>query len=432
MLNIGRGTMTPGQTSEPGGGPYFFLSYAHAPKRDRDDQIDPDRWVAKLYNDLCDDIIELSAVGSEYAGFMDRQMGLGTDWRRRLALALGTCRVFVPLYSPRYFQSEQCGREWFAFRKRCVDFGMRHGREIDAIVPALWVVVPSDEMPSVASKIQFEHQNLGSTYSKEGFYGLIKLGRYKDEYQEAVYQLARHIIDVAKRTQVAPIPPVDYNSVPSAFGSDDARRMADKRIQITVAAPDKRNLPAGRSDFYYGATSREWNPYRDDFEGSLAEYTSQLTSSLGFEPFIVTLNDYTADPAGAVPSSGPNLLLVDPWQTVSVANQQLLRDLDEHAKPCVSLMVPWNHDDAETMNAKEQLKATLGQSLSKLLKRILPEYQMAGTGIPTLKDFGDMVAPLATDAGRKYLLEADTYPPSGPHKTKPRLIGPHNPEPGDL
>lgn len=51
--------------------PYFFLSYARTPKRDPADKEDPDRWVYKLYKDLCAVILQLTEVDAGEAGFMD-------------------------------------------------------------------------------------------------------------------------------------------------------------------------------------------------------------------------------------------------------------------------------------------------------------------------------------------------------------------------
>jgi hypothetical protein len=89
--------------SDPANAPYFFLSYAHTPTKDRDDS---DRWVYQLYNDLCKDIVAILMISPEAVGFMDRDMQRGPDWSRRICDALASCRVFVPLYSPRYFENE--------------------------------------------------------------------------------------------------------------------------------------------------------------------------------------------------------------------------------------------------------------------------------------------------------------------------------------
>src|SRR6201985_3016286 len=81
--------------------PLFFLSYAHSPQDDQSG--DPDVWVGELYNDLCGHIRELADLpkGAQ-PGFMDRELRQGHECPDRLAKALPTCRVFVPLYSKRY------------------------------------------------------------------------------------------------------------------------------------------------------------------------------------------------------------------------------------------------------------------------------------------------------------------------------------------
>ena len=89
---------------------------------------DPDLWIAQLYDALCDHISQLTDLppGTK-PGFMDRELRQGQEWPWRLSNALATCRVFVPLYSKRYFKSEHCGREWFAFHRRAINHAAANG-----------------------------------------------------------------------------------------------------------------------------------------------------------------------------------------------------------------------------------------------------------------------------------------------------------------
>src|ERR1051326_8494119 len=112
--------------------PYFFLSYARTPKRDPSDRDDPDRWVYKLYKDLCAEILQMTDARPEEAGFMDRENKIGTAWSPELITSLARCRVFVPLYSRRYFESDSCGREGFAFARREITRRARGGQVVDA------------------------------------------------------------------------------------------------------------------------------------------------------------------------------------------------------------------------------------------------------------------------------------------------------------
>src|ERR1039457_4230659 len=176
--------------------PYFFLSYARTPKRDPSDRDDPDRWVYKLYKDLCSAILQMTGARPEEAGFMDRENKLGTEWSLGLITELTRCRVFVPLYSRRYFESDNCGREWFVFARRGIARKAQDRQVSDAIVPALWTRPDRDKLPRVARSVQFDHKLLGERYCTEGFYGIMKLPNYRADYQRAVHRLAERIVAI--------------------------------------------------------------------------------------------------------------------------------------------------------------------------------------------------------------------------------------------
>src|ERR1700722_10267282 len=226
--------------------PYFFLSYARTPKRDPGDSEDPDRWVCKIYLDLCAEILQMTDAEPGEAGFMDRENRLGTEWSPELVSALATCRVFVPLYSRRYFESDNCGREWFAFARREVNQHARRGEPVYAVVPALWSKMAQDMIPEVAQHIQYDHIGLGQRYLAEGFYGIMKLSSFRPDYQRAVHRLAERIIEVADETDIRP--DLDdrlggFESLQSAFGPASVRRTESIQLQIALPAPDISTAP---------------------------------------------------------------------------------------------------------------------------------------------------------------------------------------------
>ncbi len=239
-------------------GPYFFLSYRHTPKLVDHDETDPDVWAAKLYKDICDHLFQISSLPlADRIGFMDRELRPGNEWTVKLTTALASCRVFVPLYSPRYFGSEHCGREWSAFARRAV--GTSHGgaEHTEAIIPALWVPVRPEQLPEAARKIHYLAGDYGGAYATHGFYRLMRLSKYHDEYEEAVYELARRIRDVAESSPVAPAPVADYDSLVNAFGPDagptrddqprraaSVRHRQDEQLSQPVPVPVAWNVPA--------------------------------------------------------------------------------------------------------------------------------------------------------------------------------------------
>ena len=232
-------------------GPVFFLSYAHTPQRDPADSADPDVWVAKLFSDLCEHIAQLTDVRPSEAGFMERSLKSGIEWPSQLKQALATCRVFVPLYSRRYFASEHCGREWFAFTRRELNKVTREG-QVEAVIPALWVPVRQEALPEAARAIQFDHREFGDDrYAEHGFFGIMKVSRFREDYELAVYELARRIIEVAERAPVEPGLEVDPGELPSAFGPPLPTE--SDRLQVLVTcyrncARSDRAYPSGAVD----------------------------------------------------------------------------------------------------------------------------------------------------------------------------------------
>jgi FxsC-like protein len=409
-------------SSGSGSAPFFFLSYAHTPTKDRDD---PDRWVYQLYKDLCKDIVAISTISPDVVGFMDRDMEPGTDWSHRICEALACCRVFVPLYSPRYFESEACGKEWYAFARRALDYRAKHGNRIEAIVPALWATVRPAQLPEAARMIQFDHQAFGRRYSKDGFYGIMKLGRYRPEYRQAVLRLARRIVDVAEQGQIAPAIPVeDFGSLPKSFGSAGGGNNS-RQLRIIVAAPDSQSLPNGREPSYYGATSREWRPFQPSFTQPLAEYAAELTKMLGFRTTINTIAEEMGEQAAVDVAPALGLFLLDAWNTLPPRERERIREFDRHAQSWVNIMVPWNELDEQTLEAEKELKARLRTSATRMLNRVPPKCRIAGTGIPNLTTFGDILPRLIYHAEKMYLRNLPTRPSSGPTVRRPRLIGPY-------
>ncbi|WP_147268903.1 TIR-like protein FxsC [Sphaerisporangium album] len=417
----------------PRAAPYFFLSYAHTPRHDLNDPYDPDQWVEKLFNDLCRHVMVLTGLPRGVRpGFMDRELHPGSVWPDRLAEALATCRVFVPLYSRRYFESEQCGKEWMAFAQRILHHRARGSEKVETIVPALWVPVPVDELPEVSRSIQFVDPDLGARYAEHGFYGIMKLRQFRSAYDLAVYNLARRIVEVGDRANLSPMAPADYESLESAFGAGDHTRPNGHRLRVTVVAPDITDLPKGRGPYHYGHNSQEWNPYRPKLGRPLAEHTADIVRSMGHRPEVGSLAEHAEQITDDGAPTCPGLLLMDAWAATSPAFKESLRALDDAHCPWISVMVPWNQDDHETTQATPVLRDSLHSVLPRKLEegRIAP--RAAAHGIPTLDQFTKQVPEIARSAIAHYLRHATAHPPEGrPSIERPRLQGPMSPFDGN-
>ncbi|GAA3502786.1 hypothetical protein GCM10019016_098950 [Streptomyces prasinosporus] len=413
--------------------PYFFLSYAHTP-RVGPGGGDPDHWVHVLYRDLCNHIMALTDLPAGVpAGFMDREMSSGDGWPQKLSENLARCRVFVPLLSPRYFTSEMCGREWYAFHERQVRVKAVDGRETSAIVPALWTRVDYAQLPDSVRHIHLDHATFGERYATNGIYGLIKLSRLRDEYEETVLTLAQRIVQVAEQTPLPPSRPRDYEHTPSAFRP---RGEGPRRIHLTVAAPTRDTIPEYRDAGPYGDDPHDWNPYHSESTRPLPALAQELIRSLDYRITVSSLDDEdTHDPGEADAErkgktvGRPGILLVDRWALTDDERRRRLAAFDRASFPWVSAIVPWNRADLQCHSEEgRRVTAELERTLPLILERgRRTDSRIAVNGVPTLKAFTDVLPAVVAHTTRQYLKHAEAHPPPGPHVPRPRLMGPIQP-----
>jgi FxsC-like protein len=404
--------------------PYFFLSYAHTPRLNSGDPTDPDLWVADLFRDLCQHVMQITDLPKgANPGFMDRDLRPGDDWPMTLVQALATCRVFVPLYSPRYFTSAQCGKEWFYFTRRALNHATRVAGPVEAIIPAIWSPVGLHLLPEVARSIQLDYGG-HDPYSQYGFWGIMKLSRYRNDYEEAVFKLADRIVTVAQRSPVREGLVADYDSLESAFGGEEARTMpGDQRLRITIVAPQQSALPEGRDGDCYGPTARDWNPYAPDAVRPIADHAAALARGLGYRVDLGDLYQHEADLLSGGPPSGPQVLIIDPWATMLPRCQHLLQRLDALEAPWVQVVIPWNRRDGESPEAEGKLRVALDASMRRKITEVRSTSAIAVHGVPTLDEFSQELPKLILTAVKQYLKHARAFPPAGPPVERPRLSG---------
>ncbi|MGP4050235.1 TIR-like protein FxsC [Streptomyces sp. 2A115] len=403
--------------------PYFFLSYAHTPRFGS--SADPDHWVHRLFRDLCDHIMALTDhPAGQPIGFMAREMRSGERWSDRLSEALATCQVFVPLYSPRYFVSDACGKEWWAFSQRQVRYrasGDTTARP--AIVPALWVPVQSEHLPDAAVSLSHDHERFGQDYAAEGLYALMKLRMFREEYERAVYRLAQAIVATARQNPIPTGESLDFADLPNAFGAQSGSR----RLRIVVAAPSKQELPPGRSSHCYGRSAVDWNPFRvSDAEATrpLAEFAAEEVRRLDYLTTIQSLGEAAGGLLAERPPDGPTLVLLDRWALADPGQRELLARVDLAARPWVSVIVPWDQSDPDNASFGSELQTVLEKTLPRTLQRGRSVSRAATGGVPSLEDFAAILPTVIQWAAAQFIRYAPVHPPKGPAIARPRLRGP--------
>ena len=77
--------------------------------------------------------------------------------------------------------------------------------------------MPDDLLPEAAASVQYNASGFSPLYAEHGFYGIMKVSRWRDVYEEAVYLLAKRIVTAAEASPpVGPGGNVPYESLPSA------------------------------------------------------------------------------------------------------------------------------------------------------------------------------------------------------------------------
>ncbi|HZX37242.1 MAG TPA: TIR-like protein FxsC [Streptomyces sp.] len=411
---------------EPEHRPYFFLSYAHTPRYGAGGP-NPDMWVERLFRDLCGHVMAMTDLpAGAPAGFMDREIRSGEGWSERLGEVLSSCRAFVPLFSPRYFASEMCGKEWFAFAQRATYHRARSNRPAEAIVPVQWVPVPPEQLPGPAERLQFNHRAMGDRYVTDGLYGLIKLRRFAEEYEAAVYELAKRIVSVADTTRLAPGGPVDYRHAPSAFGRPTG---GPRPMQVTVVAPTRHDLPDGRSSDYYGTQPQDWNPYYPDSARPLAYVAQDLMRSLNYQATVSSF-EHESPLDRWQPPTRPEVLLLDRWALEDEQCRARLAAFDAEPRPWVSVVVPWNRDDPQSRMVEPELAERLERTMPHQMRQGRVACRAAASGVPSMEAFGQILPQVVESVAQEYLRHAEVFPPAAQappgarSSERPRLRGP--------
>jgi hypothetical protein len=70
-------------------------------------------------------------------------------------------------------------------------------------------------------------------YKNLGLYGIMKLSRFKRDYDQAVQELAGQIVAAAKRFPVKEGPAVDFDALGNAFNMADSTQPGERRSRTS-------------------------------------------------------------------------------------------------------------------------------------------------------------------------------------------------------
>jgi FxsC-like protein len=193
---------------------HFFLSYA---------QSNSNAYLKQFFNDLSDTVRQRSNRKAEIAAgyFSQESMPLGGEWDPELLRAMQGSSTMVCLYSPAYFLSENCGREWQFFEMRRRAYveraranGVTQPRWPAVIKPVIWVPLREDPPASVGG-VDLDVGDPNDVHNKVGLLTLTRLSsssNYSEAYVTFLNKVADEIINESERgpgdelPQLAPAP----------------------------------------------------------------------------------------------------------------------------------------------------------------------------------------------------------------------------------
>lgn len=196
------------QRHSPIEGPLFFFSYS---RKDAGPALD------RFFRDL--------SARAGKTGFRDTaSIEVGTRWSRSLDEALRTCQAFVAVYSPAYFESQNCGKEWTAFRSRYEERMVTDDEPPPLIIPVLWKGRGELSLPPAAQEVQYHQESLPDIYVEKGLLSLLQDPATEADYSRIVDTLAVKMAAAITGHELAPRRVrFDFAQISNAFVDDGTR-----------------------------------------------------------------------------------------------------------------------------------------------------------------------------------------------------------------
>ncbi|WP_327682243.1 TIR-like protein FxsC [Kitasatospora sp. NBC_00458] len=382
--------------------PLLFFSYA------RQDHLASEVALNQFFHDLRDELGRLAPdIPPEELVFRDTErLRIGDNWEQQLARMLARCRTMVALYSPAYFASLYCGKEWTAFRGRVRRHEELTGDAVPALIPVLWKSLP-DALPYEVLTTQYVQQGMGETYVRSGLRDLLHTDPLGAEYRQVVRVVAERILGAAGR-RLTELPDFDLGAVRGYFPVTPPVRSAPTAgmVRLFVAAgraPDTTAEIGSRTGGWYGAKPWHWAPYHPPRNPSLVVRAQQLLTAAGH----TTIMDEIGPDLGerldqAREDNQVSILLVDPWAADSERYRSALREYDDQNHPVTGVLIPTGTDDPASGPEHDALWAAVrGVFRRSWLRRSDPE-QLFRVGVNS-EDFDDVLTVMVTVARNKLM-----------------------------
>jgi len=342
----------------------FFLSFSSTDWRNgaKDD----------LHLFFADLETKLKKFGFKGRGFFSsRDIGRGHDWEKELHQVLPASHVIVPMYSPNYFNSPWCGREWEVFWRRQKDIRANPPLDVkseEVILPVIWTA-DFLELPADVPKVQYKNPvSDSSVYTDKGLGTLMQSprkhpGKYEDFVERFATELGKMIRNQGADKMRA-LPDPDLKKVDLTFPVNFKWGLKHVRYVFLAGRYDEMQALRKTHTPYGQFESRlDWRPCFPDVDrsaGDIARAVAQENGKDGYE-FVEprAANDLLQTMREASSRNNVIAVLVDPWSLSLHPFKEFAEKFDSEAFPTSGVIVTWNSNDGETPNHLPLLKNRL-------------------------------------------------------------------------
>jgi FxsC-like protein len=407
----------------------FFLSYTRG---------NNDAYLKAFFNDISNEIAGRRGLRQDQVvGFFDQQdLELGEEWDPKIVQALQTSRVFIAIWSPGYFKSEYCGKEWAVFQQRLAASVVPGQPQPPLMKPVIWIPVETTKIPASLGSGHFTLGDPGGLHNIRGFKYLLKQKQqYLTEYNDLVESLAKEMIKAADNN---PLPPPSQvpklKQVSSAFSSPPVPAAVSrppsgpKHIRFVYVAESPNNFGAARSsDAYIDVGGPDWKPFFPAQSRPIHQVLQNFVSQdeLGFSSDEVRFGaDLIAQVEAAWNQRQIVVLVIDGWSVHwNSQYRDILQQLDQRLDYHWCVLVPWNNQDAESLAVREKIQEAVSKTFDRHAN-LAPNPLFFRAGIGSLDELKNVLGEILTRLKEEIKKRAPVEMPVPPGPSKSNILGP--------
>lgn len=340
----------------------FFLSYAsrdRVPSGRESEATGQNDLIRVFFNDLHQ---AMDGLGYPDGGFFDK-LRLEAKWKSELQIGLASSRVLVPLYSPNYFKSPYCGKEWETFNRRFAENESHRYADVvtsKVILPVFWKAPPV--FPSEVTKYQIDYESYPADYKKYGLEFLMGFKRKSAAYKKFVLDFSLKLRELAEgqgKPKVRDL--LDFETLNPPFpGNNQPGLKVVRCVFVAGMKHEMANLRTSSTSYANFQDRTDWRPCYPDLDRDVKGIvTGPATADNRTVVYLMPSSDLLGQLRDAKRLNNIIVVVVDPWSVKLPDLHKFLQEFDAEEFPNSAVLVNWNGKDPETTASATNLQNML-------------------------------------------------------------------------